>query len=160
EMERAYCSANDQVVGVGAAAFHEFLGFRLSILWRIRRLLRLVSSLKPGSYCRSGMSIPWSFLGETDRTVEGDWLSGYGMMWKTQVAREVGFNELFSGYGNGEDLEFSLRMRTQGTVLVAGKARILHLQEPGGRPDTNQMAYTNLRNAYYIHRHCIPDRSW
>ena len=81
-------------------------------------------------------------------------------MWKTVAAREMGFNESFAGYCNAEDLEFSLRMKSKGRLVMTGKARVLHLQDPTARPNAYEMGYMNMHNAYYIHRSCLPHRTW
>lgn len=164
EMERTYRSLDKEVVGVGAYVQNHYP--RPPFLWRLRRRLRIVSSLTPGIYCRSGIAIPWGLLGPTEACVEAEWLSGCAMMWKTIVAREVGFNELFSiasGYSNGEDLEFSLKMATRGKLVVAGRARVWHLHDVhqgSNWSNAYQLAYTGIHNAYYIHRHCLVDRTW
>jgi hypothetical protein len=43
---------------------------------------------------------------------------------------------------------------------VAGQARLLHIRDSEGRPDIYKMGYMNLHNAHYIHRHCLPRRTW
>ena len=44
-------------------------------------------------------------------------------MWRTAAARDVGFNEGFVRYCSGEDLEFSLRMKDKGRLVVIGSMR-------------------------------------
>ena len=80
------------------------------------------------------MSTPWGLLPPTDETVEGDFLIGYSMMWRTELARAVGFSEKFFGYSQGEDLFFSLLMQRHGKLLLAGAAHMHHLHDPSGRP--------------------------
>jgi len=157
EMERVHRTAGD-VVGVGAVVENERRC--PTPLWRLRRLLGIVPTLAPGRYCRSGMSTPWDFLETTGGVVEGDWLAGCAMMWKTAVVREVGFNEGFGGYANGEDLEFSLLAASRGRLLMACGARALHLHESAGRPDARQMGYGVMTNKYEMHRRCLADRTW
>ena len=72
-------------------------------------------------------------------------------MWRTEIARANGFAEDLDGYGVGNDLEFSLRIGRRGRQAVAGDARLLHLQQPGGRPDSERLGYESLRNWWYIH---------
>ncbi len=156
EMERAHRVDGDATVGVGAVLENEMRA--PNGLWRVRRMLGVVPTLEPGRYCRSGMSTPWDFLEPTGRWVEGDWLPGCAMMWKTAVVREIGFNERFGGYANGEDLEFSLKALRRGRLVVAGGARALHLHEAAGRPDSFQMGYGTVANAYEIHRRCLDER--
>jgi GT2 family glycosyltransferase len=157
EMERVHRAGGRAVAGVGAVLENETR--RPPPLWRVRRLLGIVPTLEPGTYCRSGMSIPWDFLSAGEGAVEGDWLPGCAMMWKTAVVREIGFNEHFGGYANGEDLEFSLKARAGGALLVAAGARALHLHERAGRPDSFQMGYGTVANAYQIHRRCLAGRT-
>ena len=157
ELQRAFREAGDDVVGVGA--YIENDEARPSALWRIRASLGIVPSLRPGSYTRSGISIPWRFLAPTDDLVDGDWLPGCSMAWRTAPARGLGFNESFHGYANGEDLEFSRGMARHGRIVVAGRARLLHMNDAGGRPDMFQMGYIGMRNQLYIHRTWLPRRT-
>jgi GT2 family glycosyltransferase len=129
-------------------------------LWRVRCALRVVASLKPGTYQRSGMSIPWSFLGSSEAVTDGDYLPGGATMWRTDVIRDLGFNEAFAGYGQGEDLEFSLRARKKGRLVLAPAARLRHLHEDGGRPDNFRLGYMAIHNRYLIHRDGLENRSW
>jgi GT2 family glycosyltransferase len=105
------------------------------------------------------MSIPW-FAGCVEALAEGDWLPGCAMMWKTAPARDLGFHEGFAGYAQGEDLDFSLRARRRGTLVMAGRARLQHLHETSGRPDHFRLGYMAIYNRYQIHRRGLSDRSW
>lgn len=158
EMASAHRALGDAVAGVAAVLQNQLKPPRM--LWRARRLLGIVSDLQPGKYCRSGMSIPWDFLKPADELIEGDWLPGGATMWKTTAAREVRFDEYFIGYCSGEDLAFSLNVRSKGRLFVAGKARALHLHDGTGRPDAFEMGYSTLQNAYYIHKHYLRNRTW
>jgi Predicted glycosyltransferases len=157
ELQRVYRASGAGVVGVGAYIENDHAA--PSALWRIRASLGIVPSLRPGSYTRSGISIPWRFLAPTSETVDGDWLPGCSMAWRTALARELGFNESFHGYANGEDLEFSRGMARHGRIVVAGSARLLHMNDAGGRPDMFQMGYIGMSNQLYIHRTWLPRRS-
>jgi GT2 family glycosyltransferase len=143
---------------VGVAAYIENERLSPPALWRLRRLTGVVSTLAPGRYSRSGFSTPWGFLLPTDAAVAGDWLPGGATMWRTEPARELGFEDGFSGYGSGEDLDFSLRIGQRGRLLTAGDARVLHLKADGGRPDGYETGYRGLANHYHIHRWSLPAR--
>jgi GT2 family glycosyltransferase len=161
ELEHTYRAHGEQVVGVGACIKDEWqMQPNLRRLWNIRRSLRSVPSLQPGVFHRSGMQMPWGFLKPTDTLVEGDWLHGCAMMWRTSTAREIGFYEGFGGYAQGEDLEFSLRARRHGTIYMNCAAQVLHLHEPAGRPDSFKKGYMMIYNRYHIHRRGLPDRTW
>jgi GT2 family glycosyltransferase len=144
---------------VGAGGLVDETGPGLKGLWRLRRALRVVGDLTPGRYCRSGMSIPWSFLKAGDEAVEGDWLPGCAMMWRTGPAKDVRFHDGFAGYGQGEDLDFSLRMRRHGRLVLVPSARLSHLHEPQGRPDDFRLGYMAIRNRYEIHRRGLSERT-
>ncbi len=158
ELERPHREHGSGVIGVAALMENQLETPRL--LWRLRASLGIVTTLRPGAYCRSGTSIPWTFLSATEQgLVEGDWLPGCAGMWRTAAAREVGFNEDFSDYCSAEDLDFSLRMRARGALVVSGRARVLHLFEDGGRPDAERLGYMSARNWYDIHRRCLRRRT-
>ena len=155
-MLKAVQGASVDIVGVGCLIEND--REKPKLLWRTRRALGVVSTLRPGRYCRSGISIPWAFLTADTGVFEGDWLQGGATMWRTAGALETGFNEGYSGYSHGEDLEFSLRVRSLGRLVTAAEARVLHLQEPGGRPSAREMGYMTARNAWDIHRRLLPGR--
>jgi GT2 family glycosyltransferase len=157
EMEQAHRSHGNAVAGIGALIMNELSP--PGLLWRLRRSFHIVPNLQPGIYHRSGMSIPWGFLTPTNAMIPGSYLPGCAMMWKTAAARQIGFNEFFDGYANGEDLEFSLRMGQTGTLMINGKARVQHFHEMRGRPNAYEMGYMTIRNAYYIHRTCLRNRT-
>jgi GT2 family glycosyltransferase len=157
EMEAAIKSADHaDVVGVGAVAQNERR--TPNRLWRARRLLHMVDSLRAGRYCRSGMSVAWDALDRSQPIADADWLPGYAMLWKTDIARRVGFNEQFAGYANGEDLDFSLRMARFGRLVIATGARLDHHHEPAGRPDPYALGFSTIRNAWAIHSRCLQPR--
>jgi GT2 family glycosyltransferase len=160
-LDDAYRAHSAEAVGIGAFTVgDELMRPEDRLRWQLRQMAGMLPALRPGRYYRSGMQTTWAFMPSTDAVVEGDWLHGCAMLWKTEVARAEGFNEQFLGYSNGEDLEFSLRMKRHGRLYVAGRARLLHIRDSEGRPDVYKMGYMNLYNAYYIHQHCVPRRRW
>ena len=157
ELTRVHRESHEQISGV-APVLENGLSSPTR-LWRLRRALGVVPTLEPGRYCRSGMSTPWAFLDGDRKLVEGDWLPGCAMMWRTDVARELRFDESFGGYAQGEDLEFSLRAAEYGRLLVATNARCLDLHEPAGRPDHYRLGYMAIRNRWEIHRRALSPRT-
>jgi len=157
EMEQVLRREANHIVGVGCFTTSETAPGRL---WRLRRRLGVVASLQAGTYARSGISIPWHFHPSPDLIVEGDWLPGCAQLVRTAAARETGFEENFGGYAQGEDLDFSLRLRAKGKLVIARAARLQHLCDPGGRPDAFRVGYMELYNRYHIHRRAIPGRGW
>lgn len=159
EMERPHRERHAAVAGV--AGMIENQCATPGLLWRARRVLGIVTTLQPGDYCRSGLSVSWNFLPRDAAGVrEGRWLQGGATMWQTSAARRIGFNETFQGYSSGEDLEFSLRMGREGLLLLAADARMVHLHDTAGRPDSFMMGYMGLKNLHHIQRTCLTGRTW
>lgn len=157
EMEAVH-RHSEGIVGVGCYSDNQF--GPPPLVWRLRRAFGLVPSLQPGRYCRSGMSIPWGFAPPSGNLVDGDWLPGCAMMWRTDVAVATQFDESLQGYAQAEDLDFSLRAKPSGRLVMLGKPRLKHLHESSGRPDAFRLGYMELRNRYEIHRRSVPDRTW
>ncbi len=166
EMESVHRSLCDQVAGVCALiemdpqSRRPTVRRRLMRYWRLLRFLHIVSALRPGTYERSGFVIPWILPAETEGLIEGDWLPGGATMWKTAIVREVGYDENFYGYGHAEDVDFSLRARGKGKLLLTGGARVQHLHDSSGRPDPYNLGYMQIRNHYRIHQRALVDRKW
>jgi GT2 family glycosyltransferase len=148
EMDRAH-RASPGIAGVGCFAETWMPPTRL---WRLRRALRIVPDLRPGSYTRTGMSVPWRFHEPTDQVIEGDWLPGCAMLLKTDAARQVRFDEALKGYGQGEDLDFSLRLGSQGRIAMVGAAHCEHLHAPAGRPNAFRLGQMEILNRHLIWR--------
>jgi GT2 family glycosyltransferase len=155
-MERVHQMHGQDVVGVGAIMENEQGPPRW--LWRMRRALGIVKSLEPGRYHRSGMSTPWRFLECSSALHDGDWLPGGAMMWRTETVRGVRFRESFRGYAQGEDLDFSLRVRPMGRLVVTGAACAVHEHVQQSRPGWFTLGYMALHNRYVIHRDGLPNR--
>lgn len=156
EMETVHRTLGAEAAGVGARVD---AGERYpTALWRVRRFLHVVSTLHPGTYESSGMSIPWWLADEGNGALEGDFLPGGATMWKTAVARDVGFNEALEGYALGEDLDFCLRAHGRGKLYMARAARVKHVRDPHGRPDPYRFGYMEIRNRFRIHQEARPVR--
>ncbi|MCC7009053.1 MAG: glycosyltransferase family 2 protein [Acidobacteria bacterium] len=156
ELERAH---RERPALAGAGCFAESW-MQPTALWRLRRALGIVPNLQPGTYTRTGLSIPWRFHAPTTAVVEGDWLPGCAMMLKTAAARVVRFEEVLAGYGQGEDLEFSLRLRARGAVALVGAAACDHLHEPAGRPDAFRLGRMEIENRHLIWRRTYRNLAW
>lgn len=154
-MERALRS-HPGLVGVGACIDNS--PSRVSLGWRLRRLLFVVPTLQSGRYFASGVSTLWWYMSPANELVEGDWLPGGASMWRTGPAKAIGYATQFDGYGSGEDLEFSLRMARFGRLAVSREARLLHLQEGDDRPDPRRMGFEMLRNRLHIRRVAAGER--
>jgi GT2 family glycosyltransferase len=148
------------VVGVGAVVHNEGPAPNARAIWRLRRRLGIVRSLEPGRYSRSGMSTPWGALPPSSPPLSGDWLPGCGMMWKTEAVAELRFNDAFQGYSLCEDVDFSLRARQKGKLIMAPAARLTHFHPPQGRLDDFRMGYFTIYNRFEAHRRGLSNRTW
>ncbi len=158
EMAKAHRSSRGSIAGIGALMHDRAV--RPGIRWRLMAFLYMVPHLRPGTYCRSGLAVPWRLLDPTDELYDGDFLPGGAVMWDTAAARNVGFSEQLQGYCQGEDLEFSLRIRDHGRLVIASRARVRHLTDRDGRPDPFQKGYMEIYNHYYVHRSALRRRTW
>ncbi|MBN1564071.1 MAG: hypothetical protein JXA10_09530, partial [Anaerolineae bacterium] len=146
-----------EAVGVGGFFENEprHPGFRL----RMMRLLGGLSSLTPGAYCRSGITVPLRLLTPDSPLVAVDRLSGACMAWRGAIAREIRFEESFYGYAQSEDTLFSRLAASYGELLICPMAQCEHLQEASGRPDLVQQARMKIFNRYFIHQRVVPNRA-
>lgn len=157
EFSEIYQQFGEEIVGVGG----HIDGYRSSSLrYRIRRLLGVVSSSQPFRYSRTGI---WTGYGQGvkgRKAVEVDVLPGCAMMWRTSVVQRLRFSEYFVDYSAGEDIEFSLRARKWGKLVLAVDAHVTHFHDPYGRPNYFKLGYMIVSNSYYIHRTCLENRTW
>ncbi len=61
------------------------------------------------------------------------WLSGCAMSMRRGIALEVGFDTSRRGYGLGEDVDMSLRLRRRGRLRLVPAACVVHEESPIGR---------------------------
>lgn len=90
--------------------------------------------------------------GQFCRDKETDWATGCAVLLKCEVLREVGlFDERF--FGNGEDLDLSLRIRKAGyQIWYAAKAKLWHKEGADYRKNVGEQMrkFTGTRNCLYV----------
>lgn len=92
--------------------------------------LFLLDSKREGTVLPSGRNVPvYAAAG----TVEVDWLSGCAMSYRRSALLKTHFDERLIGYGLGEDLELSYRLRQAGRLLITSDARLIHNESPTNR---------------------------
>ncbi len=124
----------------------------VSLRWRLRLALRLVPRIEPGIYHPSGTSVPKSLIKPFSGVKLIDTLSGCAMAFRRKVLDRHRFSEFFYGYSQGEDLEMSLRIRRENTLVWCGDARVIHNHAPGGRPTSFRKGLMEVRNRHFIWR--------
>ena len=113
------------ILGVGGLVTNAHHEGRSSL----RRLFGLYGD-RSGAVLASGRNVL-----AVDLVVDADvdWLSGCSMSYRRTLFDVIRFDEDLPGYGLGEDVEFSYRVRQHGRLLVATAARLVHLQSPTNR---------------------------
>jgi GT2 family glycosyltransferase len=157
ELARLHRERPERIVGTAARLRNQAM--KPTPLARLTRLVGMVSTLQPGSYCRSGVAIPWEFATAEAEFIEGQWLYATATMWKTAVARRVGFFDGFHGYALGEDVDFSLRAARWGVIGVATRAAVLHLHDPDSRPQPFVLGRMEIVNRFLIQERGLDDRT-
>ncbi len=118
-------AADERVVGVGG----KITNVPRPRLTRLRAWMMLGG--RQGTVVRSGHNIMM-----TDFTVDTpvEWLSGCAMSYRVNRVRGLAFDERRTGYGMGEDVDFSMRAAERGSLVWAPSARLEHRQGDRG-PD-------------------------
>jgi GT2 family glycosyltransferase len=76
--------------------------------------------------------------------LEVDWLSGCCMSYRATVFSWGQFDETLPGYGLGEDVDFSYRVRQKGRLIVTPNARLEHHQSPRNRLQVEDYTYDEI----------------
>jgi GT2 family glycosyltransferase len=111
----------------------------------------LLTGKRQGSVLASGVVTP---VGNAVAPLEVEWLSGCSMSYRRSLFARQPFDLRLVGYCAGEDVEFSLRARRYGRLLVTPAARLEHHWALGGRPEG-----ADLHRLYMIQRHRLTRES-
>jgi len=79
-----------------------------------------------------------------------EWMTGFRMSFRTEVIREVRFDETLSRYSLFEDMDASLGAWRRGWVVGANRARIFHYRSPERRGDHELMGAIQVLNKAYV----------
>ena len=144
-------------VGAVAGAIVNNMGGALSWRWRLRFALGLAQRAEPGSYLPNGVSLPVTHVARFTGTRRVQVVPGGAVAYRRAVLDRQRFSLYFSGYAQGEDLEMSLRVGREWTLLWCGDAHVSHNHAPQGRPDAAKKGRMEVRNRYFIwKRHARP----
>ena len=80
------------------------------------------------------------------------WLSGCNMAYRYETIKNMRFDEYFTAYGLGEDLEFSWRVAKLGCLRFVPEARLKHFESPVARLDNRKIGKMYFLNKWYIVR--------
>lgn len=144
-------------VGAVAGAIVNNMGGTLSWRWRLRFALGLAQRADPGSYLDNGVSLPITHVPRFTGTRRVQALPGCAMAYRRAALDRCRFSLYFSGYSQAEDLEMSLRVGRDWTLLWCGDAHVSHNHAPQGRPNAARKGRMEVRNRYFIwKRHATP----
>jgi GT2 family glycosyltransferase len=124
------------------------LPVRNSLVAFYRRFFGLYSP-RGGALLPGGHNMPVAVPTGRDAVVEADWLFGCSM-WRLPVLRSSRFSDVMPGGALFEDVEFSVRARRAGRLVVDTGARIEHALAAEGRPDTRTHHQRWVRNRYAV----------
>ena len=80
------------------------------------------------------------------------WIRGHNMFVRTEVARDLGFDERLPLYGLYEDLDFVARCQRFGRAARNLEARLAHLGVMSGRINEVRLGYSQFANSCYLMR--------
>lgn len=124
--------------------------------WRMRKLLRLDSDSPPGWMPRSGHGRAVTFLPPDAKDHQVEFVFGGASAWRHEILEAHWFSTFFQGYGLYEDLSFSLGVSRTASLYVCTAARLAHLHDEGGRPDSFRYGRMVVRNGWYVWRQRWP----
>ncbi len=81
-----------------------------------------------------------------------DCLSGCNMTFRKAVFSECCFDEWFTDYGIGEDVEFSYRVSRGWRLKVTPTAKLVHFHDASSRPALRRLGFMEVYNYGYVFR--------
>jgi glycosyltransferase involved in cell wall biosynthesis len=135
-----------EMAGVGGVTGYDVLNYPtcITLRWRLRRLLGVVPSLKPGDADHLGRAVPVSFLEPFSGCRKVGWLAGFCMIYRRAAVEGLEFDEGLPTYG-GEDRDFSTRVGKNWQLMMDGDLHILHHYCDQGRAsDLERMRQTGF----------------
>jgi GT2 family glycosyltransferase len=137
-----------------------FTGVNLDISPKSSKMARffLLGSKKQGKILKSGKTTPPTTKDEFEIT---DWAPGGSMNFRAKILKKISFRDEIRMYG--EDLEFSLRLKKHGRILVVREAKYIHLKSTSGKDDMRTITkYSDLtqflfaiEHPKYIYKICV-----
>ena len=106
-----------------------------------------------GSFTRYGFP---NRLVHLDRRQRIRFMHGSCMIVRADVARRVRCDEALTGYGLGEDEDFSYRVSSQGTIVFDPRIVVHHAKEGFGTRDLRAFNRTVVVNRAYLFRKNFP----
>lgn len=127
---------------LGGLSGYDIRNFPINIdrRWRLRRLFRIVPSLRPGDIGRLGSSIPVSFMQPFSGYKQVGYFYGFCMIYRAKAIEGMQFDEVLPTYG-GEDRDFSFRIPKKWRLMICGDLHLQHFQTVQSRDSGIQRMY-------------------
>ena len=123
---------------------------------RLRRRFNALDPIFHVGQALMAQATPLPWFEEANCTLV-EFMGGYRMSFRTEIARRIGFNETLGAYAHCEDYDASFAAARHGLIVGARNARIHHHKYPSGRGSAfRQGAMRMLNTAYVVLRHCGP----
>lgn len=85
-----------------------------------------------------------------------EYFTGWFMSFRRAVVDEERFDEMLSGYGHKEDIDYTYRVSRRWVLLQTPEARCDHLRTETSRLSAHHLQRMNLSNQFYLHRKNMP----
>lgn len=89
---------------------------------------------------------------EISGIINADWFPGDNMAYKTEIFKDMKFDENLLGYTVAEDIDFSYRVskKYKNSVFITPKANLTHRYSGKAREPTARLAYLNQVDHFYF----------
>lgn len=129
---------------------------------RATRLKRLV-----GAFTQTYTHRPYGIshgvfnnINEAASVQQVEWLPGAFMAFHWKRVKDLAFDEWFSGYGLGEDLDFSWRAGQRGALMIDPAIRVKHYHSPRGRDWRTFGCMRVVNRRYILEKHFMQHRRY
>jgi glycosyltransferase involved in cell wall biosynthesis len=85
-----------------------------------------------------------------------EYFTGWFMSFRRAVVEQERFDEMLSGYGHKEDIDYTYRVSRRWTLVQTPNARCDHLRVQTSRLTPHELQRMNLSNQFYLHRKNMP----
>ncbi len=116
----------------------------------LRKRLGLLSDEPPGYMPQFSHGFSTGFLPPSEKVYPVEFFMGGVASYKKMLFSKIGFSEYFEGYGLYEDMDFCLRASKLGQLYMNTAAKVEHLHDKGGRPDSYKYGRMVIENGYHV----------
>ena len=131
-----------EMAGIGGVTAYDLVNYpqQMNSRWRLRRLLRIIPSSRPGDISRLGASVPVSFFPRFSGLRPVGFFYGFCMIFRKAAIDGLWFDQDLPTYG-GEDRDFSFRVSREWPLMLCGDLEIRHFRSEQSRDSLVQRTY-------------------